>query len=152
MVRRLAILMLWLAAFSAMAKDGAPAADDAAVETRMLRLASELRCPVCQNQTLADSHADLAIDLRNQLCAMVKRGDTDAQILAHMTERYGDFVLYRPPVRASTWLLWFGPGVLLPGGVAALMWVIRRRQRLADDAFEPDPDEGRPPRRAGAGE
>ena len=110
----------------------------------MLRLAAELRCLVCQNQTLADSHADLAVDLREQLRAMIKRGDSDEQILAYMTARYGDFVLYRPPVKVTTWLLWFGPGVLLLGGLAALVWIIRKRQRLADDAFEPDPDEETP--------
>ena len=107
----------------------------------MLRLASELRCLVCQNQTLADSHADLAVDLREQLRTMVKRGDSDEQIMAYMTARYGDFVLYRPPVKASTWLLWFGPGALLLGGLAVLVAIIRKRQRLGDDAFEPDPDE-----------
>jgi cytochrome c-type biogenesis protein CcmH len=93
---------------------------------------------VCQNQTIADSHADLAVDLREQVRSMLRRGDSDAQILQYMTERYGDFVLYRPPVKGTTWLLWFGPGILLLGGIATLFVVLRRRQRLGDDRFEAD--------------
>ena len=112
----------------------------------MLRIANELRCLVCQNQTIADSHADLAVDLREQLRTLLRRGDSDEQILRYMTERYGDFVLYRPPVKSTTWLLWFGPGVLLVGGVAALIVVLRRRQRMGDERFEPDAaDEGTTP-------
>jgi cytochrome c-type biogenesis protein CcmH len=130
----------------AWAKDAPPAAADPVLEARMLRIANELRCLVCQNQTIADSHADLAVDLREQLRTLLRRGDSDEQILRYMTERYGDFVLYRPPVKSTTWLLWFGPGVLLVGGVAALIVVLRRRQRMGDERFEPDAaDEGTTP-------
>ena|SRR5205814_4552585 len=148
-MHRVLILLLCIFAFGASARDAEPAATDPALEARMLRIASELRCLVCQNQTIADSHADLAVDLREQLRVMLRRGDSDAQILAYMTDRYGDFVLYRPPVKATTWLLWFGPGLLLVGGLAILFFVLRRRARLSDDQFEPDEpdaaDEGATP-------
>jgi len=143
----LAVLLATLLGCAAHAKDADPAAADPAVEARMLRIAAELRCLVCQNQTIADSHADLAVDLREQVRTMVRRGDSDAQILQYMTDRYGDFVLYRPPVKSTTWLLWFGPGVLLLGGLATLVVVLRRRQKMSDDQFEPDAldtDEGAP--------
>jgi cytochrome c-type biogenesis protein CcmH len=143
----LAVLLATLLGVAAHAKDAEPAAADPAVEARMLRIANELRCLVCQNQTIADSHADLAVDLREQVRTMVRRGDSDAQILRYMTDRYGDFVLYRPPVKSTTWLLWFGPGVLMLGGLATLVVVLRRRQKMTDDQFEPDAldtDEGAP--------
>jgi cytochrome c-type biogenesis protein CcmH len=105
-----------------------------------MAVASELRCLVCQNQTIADSHADLAVDLRNQVREMLARGDSDAQIIDYMTARYGDFVLYRPPLKGTTYILWFGPALLLVGGLGALLLVLRRRSRLSPDQFEPDPD------------
>jgi cytochrome c-type biogenesis protein CcmH len=125
------------------AKDATPAADDPVLEARMLRIAAELRCLVCQNQTIADSHADLAQDLRRQVREMLQRGDSDQQITDFMTARYGDFVLYRPPVKATTVLLWFGPALLLVGGLAALGTVLWRRSRMSADRFdadEPDAD------------
>ena len=123
------------------AKDAAPAAEDPAVEARLVRIASELRCLVCQNQTIADSNADLAVDLRKQVREMIKRGDTDRQIIDYMTARYGDFVLYRPPLKSTTAFLWFGPALLLLIGVAALVHVLRKRARMRADQFEPDPEE-----------
>ncbi|MES1162110.1 MAG: cytochrome c-type biogenesis protein, partial [Rhizobacter sp.] len=128
-LRLLAALLLALPLFAA-AKDAAPAADDPVLEARVLRVAAELRCLVCQNQTIADSHADLAQDLRRQVREMIQRGDSDAQIIDYMTARYGDFVLYRPPLRASTALLWFGPGLLLVGGLIGLVIVLRRRGKM----------------------
>lgn len=122
----------------AAAKEAAPAAEDPVLEARMVRIASELRCLVCQNQTIADSQAGLAVDLRNQVREMIKRGDSDQQIIDYMTARYGDFVLYRPPVNASTAFLWFGPTLMLLVGLGALVIVLRRRQRLSADRFEPD--------------
>ena len=107
----------------------------------MLRIATELRCLVCQNQTIADSHAELAVDLRNQVKEMLKRGDSDQMIIDYMTARYGDFVLYRPPLKGTTLILWFGPAVLLLGGLVTLYVVLRRRNRLSPDEFEPDPDD-----------
>ena len=114
-------------------------AADPALEDRMLAITGELRCLVCQNQTIADSHADLASDLRQEVREMLKRGQTPEQIRRYMTDRYGDFILYRPPLKATTAALWLGPGLLLVIALAALALVIRRRSRLADDEFEPEP-------------
>lgn len=97
----------------------------------MMVLAEELRCLVCQNQTLADSQADLAADLRQEIRELMMKGESDEQIKRYLVARYGDFVLYRPPVKAVTWLLWFGPGVLLVGGLAVLYAVVLRRRRQA---------------------
>ena len=113
----------------ASAKEAAPAADDPALERRVMELSAELRCLVCQNQSLADSHADLAVDLRNQIRSQMLAGHTDAEVKAWLTQRYGDFVLYRPPVKSSTWLLWFGPFVLLVAGLASLLVYVNRRRR-----------------------
>ena len=114
-------------------------ADDPALEARMLAITGELRCLVCQNQTIADSHADLAVDLRQQTREMLKRGLTDDQVRRYMTDRYGDFILYRPPLNGTTAVLWLGPASLLAISLVALVLVIRRRARLADDHFEADP-------------
>lgn len=120
------------------AKEAEPAAQDPVTEARLQRIASELRCLVCQNQTIADSQAGLAVDLRTQVREMIQRGDSDQQIIDYMTARYGDFVRYRPPLNASTAFLWFGPTLLLLIGGAVLVTVVRRRQRLSADRFEPD--------------
>jgi cytochrome c-type biogenesis protein CcmH len=118
------------------------AAADPALEARMMALAAELRCLVCQNQTIADSHAGLAEDLRRQIREMLARGMSEAQVRQYMTDRYGDFVLYKPPFKASTALLWIAPGVLLVVALGTLAGVLRRRQRLGDQAFDPDtPDD-----------
>ncbi|MFG6468162.1 cytochrome c-type biogenesis protein [Roseateles sp. BYS87W] len=121
-------------------REAQPTADDPALEARVLALSAELRCLVCQNQTVADSHAALAVDLRNQVRDMLRQGAREDEVLRYMTDRYGDFVRYRPPLQARTVLLWAAPGVLLVGGLAALGLHLRRRQRWGDDAFEPDPD------------
>lgn len=118
----------------------AAVAADPELEARVLKISAGLRCLVCQNQTIADSNADLAVDLRNQVREMLKRGDTPQQINDYMTARYGDFVLYKPPVKSSTALLWYGPAVLLVLAVLILVWIIRRRTKLPADRFEPDPD------------
>jgi cytochrome c-type biogenesis protein CcmH len=129
-----------MAAAASTAKEAALASDDPVMDAKVTRIAAELRCLVCQNQTIADSNADLAVDLRRQVREMLTRGDTERQILDYMTARYGDFVLYRPPLKASTAVLWFAPGVLLVVGVGTLVWVLRRRGRLSADRFEPDID------------
>lgn len=105
-----------------------PAAADPALEARVLQVAEELRCLVCQNETIAASHAELAIDLRQQIRQQLQQGRTEAQILDFMVQRYGDFVLYRPPLKASTVLLWVGPFVLLLVGLGALALQIRHRR------------------------
>lgn len=119
--------LLALLGFTAGAKEAAPAAADPALEARMVEITSELRCLVCQNQTIADSNADLAVDLRKEVRELLQRGQNKQQILDYMTARYGDFVLYRPPVKRSTWLLWFGPLALLLGGIGFLLLKIRRQ-------------------------
>lgn len=131
-------LLACLLSLGAVAKDAAPVAADPALEAHMLKLANELRCLVCQNQTIADSHAGLAEDLREEIRVMLRKGVTDDQVVTYMTDRYGDFVRYRPPIKATTWLLWFGPGTLLFVGVVSLIIVLRRRSRMTDDRFEPD--------------
>lgn len=102
---------------------------DAEQLQRYKTLIAELRCLVCQNQTIADSNADLAVDLRNQVRNQVKAGRSDAQIIDYLVARYGDFVLYRPPVKLTTILLWVGPFVLLVAGLAGLTLTLRRRAR-----------------------
>lgn len=133
----LAALALCLA-WGAHAADALPAAQDPVLEARMLTITSELRCLVCQNQTIADSHAGLAVDLRNQVREMLRQGKSEREIFDYMTQRYGDFVLYRPPWSARTLLLWVGPALMALIGLIALILVLRRRSRLADDQFEPD--------------
>lgn len=123
------------AAWSAVA---APASDDPVLEARMVAITSELRCLVCQNQTIADSHAELAVDLRNQVKEMLLAGKSEQEITDYMTARYGDFVLYRPPFKALTAVLWIGPAAMVVIGLAALFVVLRRRSRMDANAFEPE--------------
>ena len=133
-----AVLATGLATLPARATEAPPVAQDAAIEARMMLLAAELRCLVCQNQTIADSHSGLADDLRRQIREMLAKGQTEDQIRDYMTQRYGDFVLYNPPFKASTALLWVGPALLMAGALGTLFVVLRRRQRLGADAFDPD--------------
>lgn len=114
---------------------------DPAVEAKVNAITAELRCLVCQNQTIADSHADLAVDLRNQVREMLRKGQSEKEIIAYMTARYGDFVLYRPPVKGTTMLLWFGPVLAMLVGLAALVLVLRRRSQRAPEDFDPDEPE-----------
>jgi len=116
---------------------------DAAQETRYRALAHELRCLMCQNQSLADSPSGIAQDLRREVLELMQAGKTDAEIKQHLVERYGDFVLYRPPMRSDTWLLWFGPGVLLLLGAIGLVVIIRRRAPRSATEPLPDPEEPR---------
>lgn len=120
------------------AGEAAPLAADPQLEARVMRLADELRCLVCQNQTIADSHSGLAGDLRQEIREQLQRGQNEQQIRDYMTARYGNFILYRPPVDRSTALLWFGPGLLAVGGLTFLWWTLRRRSRMQADAFDPD--------------
>jgi len=129
---------LALISATAFAGEAASASDNPALEARVMKISSELRCLVCQNQTIADSHADLAVDLRRQVREMLQSGQTEQQVTDYMTARYGDFVLYRPPFNPLTALLWIGPGLMVVGGLATLFVVLRRRSRLADEAFEAD--------------
>ena len=115
--------------FVAAAKEAVSASADPVLEARVLAIAEELRCLVCQNETIAASHADLAVDLRKQIRLKLQEGQSQAQILDFMVTRYGDFVLYRPPLKASTVLLWAGPFVLLLVAGAVLVVNVRRRRR-----------------------
>jgi cytochrome c-type biogenesis protein CcmH len=139
LVNLTALLLCVFALGIASAKDAPLVAADPALEARMLNIATELRCLVCQNQTLADSDADLALDLREQMRVMLRTGANDAQVRQFMTDRYGDFVLYRPPLKATTLALWIGPCALLIAGFVGLVLVLRRRSRLGEEHFEPDP-------------
>ena len=126
-MRRLILLFTAVLSLGAHAGEARPLAQNPAVEARLVAISEELRCLVCQNESLAASRADLAEDLRREIRAMIAAGRTDAEIRDFLVARYGDFVLYRPPVKTSTWLLWFGPFLLLGGGVIALFAYLRRR-------------------------
>jgi cytochrome c-type biogenesis protein CcmH len=128
-MRWLLSLLLALCAWSAPAREAVPLAADAAVEERLLAIADELRCLVCQNESLAASRAELAQDLRREIRTLIKAGKTDPEILDFLVSRYGDFVRYRPPLKPTTWLLWLGPFVLLAGALAALIGHVRRPRR-----------------------
>ena len=125
------ILYVWILVFltsgGVWAKEAMPLADDPAIEQRLIVISEELRCLVCQNESLAGSRSDLAMDLRRELRGLIKQGKTDEQIKEFMVSRYGDFVLYRPPVKPSTWLLWAGPFGLMVVGIASLFVYLRRR-------------------------
>jgi cytochrome c-type biogenesis protein CcmH len=142
MKRVLAGCLLILFSCICLAAEAPPAADDPVLEQRVMKLAEELRCLVCQNQSLADSHADLAIDLRNEIREMMKAGKSDDEIREFMVARYGDFVLYNPPVKSTTLVLWAGPFVLLLAGGIALGIFLRRRsekmpaQDITDEEHE----------------
>uniref|UniRef100_B1XVV5 Cytochrome c-type biogenesis protein n=1 Tax=Polynucleobacter necessarius subsp. necessarius (strain STIR1) TaxID=452638 RepID=B1XVV5_POLNS len=112
---------------SVFAKDAAPLADDPVTEQRLISISEEMRCLVCQNESLAGSRSDLANDLRREIRDLIHEGKSDDQIRSFMVERYGDFVLYRPPVKPITWLLWIGPFAILGIGIAGLLMYLRRR-------------------------
>jgi cytochrome c-type biogenesis protein CcmH len=122
-----------------MAMEARPNADDPALEQRLLALTADLRCVVCQNESLAESRAPLARDLRQEVRELMRQGRSDAEVVAYLTARYGDFVLYRPPLKPATYLLWFGPALFLGIGGAVWYLAIRRRQRVAA-ADEPSRD------------
>ncbi len=131
-MNRLIALLLVLFSLPTYSQDTPPPVN-AAVEQRMIKLAEELRCLVCQNQSLADSNSGLAEDLRREIRAMIVAGKKDQEIVDFLVQRYGDFVLYRPPVRSTTMLLWFGPfALLLIGGIALYLRVKRRKQEIVD--------------------
>lgn len=115
---------------------------DPALDARLKKLEEELRCLVCQNQSLADSSAPLAEDLRREVRGLATAGKSDDEIKTFLVDRYGDFVLYRPPVKGTTWLLWFGPFILLLGGGAVWWLIARHRSRRDDDDGSPPPASG----------
>lgn len=113
----------------ALAKNAAPLADDPVTEQRLITISEEMRCLVCQNESLAGSRSELANDLRREIRILISEGKTDDQIRSFMVDRYGDFVLYRPPVKPITWILWIGPFVALLAGIVGLMVYLRRRNQ-----------------------
>lgn len=131
-VRFLPVLLICLLAPMAMAQvqEEEIPSDDPVIEQRLANLSKELRCLQCQNQTLADSPAGLASDLRREIRAQMKAGKSDQEIIAFLTQRYGDFILYRPRVTFTTYLLWFGPFVLLLAGLYVLFRYIKQRRDL----------------------
>jgi len=139
-----ALVLVLAIALPAGAKEAPSLASNPEIEARVMAIAVELRCLVCQNQTIADSHADLAVDLRRQIREMLERGQSEDQVRNYMTERYGDFVLYKPPFKPTTALLWAGPALLLVAALGTLFVILRRRQRLSADAFDPDTDDPTP--------
>lgn len=141
--RALAVLMVLLLALPAWAIDPLPFRDEAE-QARFRALTKQLRCVMCQNESLADSSAMIAQDLRREVLTLMHEGMSDDEIKAFLAERYTDFVLYRPPFDRTTWLLWFGPGLLLLAGGITVGMVIARRKRALDESAEtlkPVPDE-----------
>lgn len=136
------LLVLLIVASSAFGIDTAPAFEDPAQQARYEKLARELRCLQCRSETIADSNASLAEDLRRQLRELIAAGRSDDEIMTYMTDRYGDYVRYKPPVKGNTWLLWLAPGLLLVIAGAAAAVVILRKSRLPDDDL-PEGDRSR---------
>jgi cytochrome c-type biogenesis protein CcmH len=132
-IRALALALLLVVPLGASAIDVEPAFSDPAMQDRYERLTRELRCLVCQNQTIADSNAGLAQDLRREVRELMEQGRTDGEIQEFLTARYGDFVLYNPPVKPRTYLLWAAPGLLVALGLGMAVTVILRRARAARD-------------------
>lgn len=123
------VTILVLASGLALGKEATPMAEDPALEARVQRLSEDLRCLVCQNESLAGSQAELANDLRREIRDMMRSGKSDQEIIDFLVRRYGDFVLYRPPVKSTTYLLWFGPFLLLAAGLGVLLYSLKRRGR-----------------------
>jgi cytochrome c-type biogenesis protein CcmH len=137
-MRLIALFVCWLP-FMVGAQTAQPTAEDPVANKRAVALAEELRCLVCQNQTIADSHAGLAVDLRHQIREQIAEGRSDREIIDFMVERYGDFVLYRPPLKGTTLLLWFGPPLLLVLGIVFLLrYFYARRKRVERQPLSTD--------------
>lgn len=126
--------LLFAASSFTLAKEAEPTDKDPVKQARAVKLTEQLRCLVCQNQSIADSNAELAVDLRRQVRDQVAAGKSDQEIVDYMVARYGDFVLYRPPLRATTILLWVGPAMLLALGVFVLVRIVRQRRALPEAA------------------
>lgn len=139
-IKKWLIFIVWLSllasSFSGWTAD--LVAQDPQIEARLKTLSTDLRCLVCQNTTLADSNAPLAEDLRNEIRELMKQGKTDDQVTAYLVERYGDFVRYKPPVNSNTWLLWFGPFLMLLIGAIVLIVILKKRASMEDTTTDKD--------------
>ena len=131
-MKRIGLLLIIFCSlpYLALAKEAKPLSNDPDLEKRVMALSEQLRCLVCQNETLAGSRADLAEDLRGQIREQMKAGKSDKEIVTYLTDRYGKFILYSPPVDPTTYLLWFGPFVLLLAGLALLFRYVKQRREL----------------------
>lgn len=139
MKRLILTALLSLLPVFAWAGEAKDLAEDPVLEKRMIGLAEKLRCLVCQNESLASSHAELAEDLRREVREQMQKGMSDQQIIDYLVSRYGDFVLYDPPVKSYTYLLWFGPFALLLAGGGALVFQLRKRRKLiAEPELSPE--------------
>ena len=134
------LLAFVLLAPPAFAGEAEPLAQDEAAEKRLVEISTELRCLVCQNESLAGSNAELAVDLRREIRTMIKSGKNNSEIMDFMVSRYGDFVRYRPPLKGTTLLLWFGPALLFLGAFGALIVFLRRRARAVTETTLSDAD------------
>lgn len=140
------LFLLAAAAATAQSKEAEPSAKEPLIEQRLIHISEELRCLVCQNESLASSRAELANDLREEVRLLIRQDKSDVAIKAYLVERYGDFVLYRPEVKPLTWLLWFGPFALLLCGVVGMALYVRQRQavqKLAQPLSEKERDQVR---------
>jgi cytochrome c-type biogenesis protein CcmH len=143
MIRIWTVILVLTMAGVATAQEARPLGENPQVEARLKALAVELRCLVCQNQTLADSNAPLAEDLRREVREMIAKNMSDQDIINFLVERYGDFVLYRPPLRATTTVLWIGPFLLLAVAGTVLIMALRRRKKTLPDVVVSDADRER---------
>jgi cytochrome c-type biogenesis protein CcmH len=133
------LILLYIFSGAAFAGEAQDMAKDPVIEKRMVILAEELRCLVCQNESLASSHAELADDLRREVRELMQKGMTDQEIKDYLVARYGDFVLYEPPMKNSTLLLWFGPFALLIAGLGVLVFQMRNRKKsVTEDVLSPE--------------
>lgn len=132
MAKALVLTFLLLFGAAAWAREAAPAAEDPRLEERVMAIAAELRCPVCQNQSIAESDADLAKDLRDRIREQLQQGRSEGDIVGYMTARYGDFVLWRPPFKPTTLLLWLGPVLLVVVGLVALFCRLARERNAGE--------------------
>ena len=129
-MKRLFLVLMACLAIPVWANEAVPVGDDPVIEARMVNLAADLRCLVCQNESLAGSHAELAEDLRREIRDQMKQGKSDKEVVTYLTDRYGDFVLYRPPFRSYTLLLWLGPVLFLLIGGAIWYATLKRRRAI----------------------
>lgn len=135
-MKTLLFSLLLTLSLAAHAGEAIPVGEDPLIEQRMVKLAEDLRCLVCQNESLAGSHAELAEDLRREIRAQMKAGKNDKEVVEYLTERYGDFVLYRPPFKPVTYLLWLGPVLFLALGGGVWYLTLKRRRALKDQPVD----------------